>query len=75
MGISSEVQAKRQAAAKARRLSLGISNRDDAKRLLAIADELDAAADDLEHESDTSTRLSRATQGRHADSESSLPAP
>lgn len=47
-GIEGQIKAKREAAAKARRLSTQLTQLDDRARLLAFAADLDAQADALE---------------------------
>ena len=48
MDFPGEVEAKREAAAHARRVAGSLSNRDDVARLVAFAERLEAQADDLE---------------------------
>jgi len=47
-GDEQQIKTKRETAAKARRLSQGLTLREDRERLLALAENLDAQADALE---------------------------
>jgi len=49
-GHEQRIQAKREAAEKARRMALALELPEDRQRLLTFAEELDAQADDLERE-------------------------
>ena len=73
MGTSDPIRAKRDAAARARRIALSLSSEDDVARILAFAQELEAQADAMEAalaaEPPPVTRTEMQMQQQQADTE------